>query len=400
MISLKVFLVLAAERLLRALWLFPLRKNQVLFISYGGKQFSDNPKALYLKYLEHQDGKRLVWAADSPKTEEAMRILGLETVRVGTFRYLRTFCQSGTVITNCHVFTYLPVRRNQVIINTWHGMGPMKKVGFDDPASTAYDRAFFRIQNRKYAAFLSGCTFTTDVMYRRSFDYHGTVLEWGLPRNAMLFQDPKEVRMKVMQALHIPPDADPYLLLYAPTYRGHSPDAPFLPEEQRLDPGTLSKALEKANGRPCVCLFRGHHMMLKTKTAAGCVDAGAYPDIQDLLCAADALITDFSSCMTDMAVARKPIVLYVPDAETYLRERGMYWPLERLPFPLCRTQDQVVSAFADMDAADYARRLDAYLDAIGLAEGPDSAELVYRYLEKGGPFPPDAVIGRRRRIGV
>ena len=394
MIFIKALLLYAAEHLLRLFWLLPLKKDQVLFISYGGKQFSDSPKALYDLY--QAEGKcRLLWAADSEREEKAMRAKGLETVRTGSFRYLRAFCQSGTVITNCHVATYLPVRKKQTVINTWHGMGPLKKVGLDAPSSTAYDRIFFRVQNRKYKAFLSGCAYSTDVMIRRSFDYHGTVLEWGLPRNAALFGDSGGIRLQVMRGLGIPEENDPYLILYAPTYR----ESQSAQGRNALDLAALVKDVSQRLQRPCVCLFRGHHMT-RADLPAGCVDAGGWQDMQDLLCAADALVTDYSSCMTDMAITRKPVVLYVPDEDDYMHERGMYWPMRRLPFPLCRTQEEVVKALTEADGPAYQQALDKYFDAIGLAEGPDSAERVYQYLQKNAPFPRDAVIGRKRQVGA
>ena len=68
--------------------------------------------------------------------------------------------------------------------------------------------------------------------------------------------------------------------------------------------------------------------------------------------------------------------------------------------PLCRTQEEVVKALTEADGPAYQKALDQYFDAIGLAEGPDSAERVYQYLQKNAPFPRDAVIGRKRRVGA
>ena len=49
-----------------------------------------------------------------------------------------------------------------------------------------------------------------------------------------------------------------------------------------------------------------------------------YSDMQELIVAADILITDYSSCMFDMMLANKRCALYTPDLEEYLeRERGL-----------------------------------------------------------------------------
>ncbi|MBQ8136729.1 MAG: CDP-glycerol glycerophosphotransferase family protein [Clostridia bacterium] len=400
MLRMKAVILFLAERLLRLLWIFPLKPKQVLFLSYGGKQFSDSPKALYECYLRHQSPCRLLWAADSRETEQSMRAQGLETVRAGTLRFLLAFTQSGKVITNCHVATYLPVRKQQIVINTWHGSGPLKTNGFDDPHTTPYDRLFFDIQNRKYSAFLSGCAFNTDVICRHSFDYHGTVLEFGLPRNAVLFTDGQKAREEVLKQYGVSAKDDPFVLLYAPTYRGDLGSGEWLSDADRLDAAWLKRTAEVAFHRPCVCLFRGHHAMAKNASDSGFIDVSAHGDMQALLQCANALITDYSSCMTDMALTKKPVFLYTPDQSTYLRERGMYWPPERLPFPLCQTKASLADAMAHFDCAAYEQALNRYFEQIGLAEGADSDERVYAYLEGNGPFPMDTVIGRTRRAAV
>lgn len=400
MLRLKAMILFLAEHVLRLLWVFPLKTGQVLFISYGGKQFSDSPKALYETYLRSHSPCRLLWAADSRETEQKMRARGLETVRTGTLRFLLAFTGSGKVITNCHVATYLPVRKRQIVINTWHGSGPLKTNGFDDARTTPYDRLFFDFQNPKYTAFLSGCAFNTDVICRHSFDYHGTVLEFGLPRNAVLYTDGQQARKDVLKCYSIPEEKDPFVILYAPTYRGDVGGGEWLADADKLDANRLKSAAEAAFHRPCVCLFRGHHAMAKADADDGFIDASGYEDMQALLLCADLLITDYSSCMTDMALTRKPVFLYAPDRSTYLRQRGMYWPPERLPFPLFQSQAALEDAMAHFDRPAYERALESYFAAIGLAEGADSAERVYAYIEGKNPFPKDAVIGRTRRTAV
>lgn len=45
-------------------------------------------------------------------------------------------------------------------------------------------------------------------------------------------------------------------------------------------------------------------------------------DVQELLIAADFLISDYSSIITDFALLNKPILIYCPDLEDYLSDRG------------------------------------------------------------------------------
>lgn len=66
---------------------------------------------------------------------------------------------------------------------------------------------------------------------------------------------------------------------------------------------------------------------MKLNNIEGCISATAYPDMQDLLCAADFLITDYSSCMHDFSLMKKPVFLYVPDYIEYMKERGFYYDI-------------------------------------------------------------------------
>lgn len=63
------------------------------------------------------------------------------------------------------------------------------------------------------------------------------------------------------------------------------------------------------------------------------VKADAYPDIQELLAAAQVVITDYSSCIFDFLLTVRPGFLFVPDLEHYDQERGFYYKLEETPFP-------------------------------------------------------------------
>ncbi len=79
------------------------------------------------------------------------------------------------------------------------------------------------------------------------------------------------------------------------------------------------------------------------------IDVTGFPDTSQLLLAADALITDYSSVMFDFSVTGKPMYFLVPDIEHYRGElRGFYFDLAaHAPGPVVRTQDELVEALRD-----------------------------------------------------
>src|SRR5690606_15628908 len=70
-----------------------------------------------------------------------------------------------------------------------------------------------------------------------------------------------------------------------------------------------------------------------------------HPDVNDVLLAADLLVTDYSSVMFDAAVARVPMAFFVPDLAAYRdRERGFTLDFEATaPGPLLTTRERLVA---------------------------------------------------------
>lgn len=71
-----------------------------------------------------------------------------------------------------------------------------------------------------------------------------------------------------------------------------------------------------------------------------------YPDLEVLYRVADALITDYSSCIVDFLLTGRPVVSFAYDYDRYVNEeRGMFYDLEKvIPGPVCRDFEQLRGA--------------------------------------------------------
>jgi CDP-ribitol ribitolphosphotransferase len=77
------------------------------------------------------------------------------------------------------------------------------------------------------------------------------------------------------------------------------------------------------------------------------IDVSDWPDINQLLLAADMLVTDYSSSIFEYALLGRPIVHYVPDIAAYEAERGFYIDLASgLPGPAFTTTTPLASHIA------------------------------------------------------
>ena len=105
-----------------------------------------------------------------------------------------------------------------------------------------------------------------------------------------------------------------------------------------------------------------------------------YPDMQELLATADVLITDYSSCMGDMCLMNKPVFLYTPDLADYIGERGFYWDIFSLPFPVAKNEKELIHNILEFDIDLYRRNVVKYLRRLVSYEKPDSDIFFANYL--------------------
>ena len=83
-------------------------------------------------------------------------------------------------------------------------------------------------------------------------------------------------------------------------------------------------------------LYRGHYFNPVSIHNNGSIDVSTYPDMQQLLCVIDVLITDYSSSIWDFSFTDKPAFLFVPDLEAYINDRDFYVPIDQWPYNYAR----------------------------------------------------------------
>ena len=102
--------------------------------------------------------------------------------------------------------------------------------------------------------------------------------------------------------------------------------------------------------------------------------------MQDLLCAADVMITDFSSVSTEFAVQRKPCFLYAPDYNSY--DRGLYLIPNQMPFMFSETEEQLLSNIRNFDGKKYSMAVDKYWKLLGIKENGTACQAVFNEINK------------------
>ena len=368
---------LVMRELLKILWVFPVNKRKILFESFNGASYSCNPKYLS-EYLElHCPGEyELIWSLSHPESfPELSERPGVHVVRKRSLRWYYDYLTAGVHITNfSNKLIFFPKRKNQFFINTWHGGGAYKRIGILGGQVEKEDR-FQRWRQLAQAGlfdlFLSSCSAFTDTNIRSAHGYAGNVLNSGIPRND-LFLYAERVRLcseKVRSRLGV----SGLLILYAPTYRGKFHHAAELPPPPFIE---IADGARNRYGCEPTILMRTHYAdPCRFKATAGAesglniLDISDYPDMQELLCAADILITDYSSSIWDYAQLGRPCLLYVPDLEEYqTKDSGFFTPIEEWPGIICRDRTELYTALCRLDEKACQEKAEKHLKKLGSYE--------------------------------
>lgn len=363
------------------------RKGRVMCWAYNFKQYGCNPRYLTEYLLENNPEFEICWVF-----RRKVDISGIDKrIKCVRFRSLEYYLLVNTAeffITNSRTDPYRIYwhkRPGQKYLMLWHGGVALKKIEKDAEEKLGYSYVRkAKIDSKVCDLMISGCRFQTRLL-RDAFWYEGEILEKGIPRSDIFFDTErhKEIDKEVRETYAIP-ESDK-IVLYAPTFRRDRSTAPYEINWDKVIP-ELHKAL---NTERVTVLVRLHPNLIgKVDTSTlvsydNVMDATLYHDMQGLLCICDMLITDYSSSMFDIAMIKRPCILYATDVEKY--DRGYYFKFDELPFPLSRNEKELLETIRNFDKEEYDHNLTEFFDRhIGLFENGTSSKALSEWMTNPG----------------
>lgn len=345
---------------------------KLVLSNFHGRGFGCNLKYIALNLLEKNIELDIVWAigrGDIAATDKFPT--GIRTVAYGSLEYYRELATARVWIDNEHKNLLSCKREGQFYIQTWHGVGPLKKIEHD---SGKLPSSYLEMADRDMEMVdlcVSASRFNTE-QFRRAFRYKGEILECGYPRNDIFFDNSFD-RESVLRGLGIPVNA--CVLLYAPTFRDMDTS-----DEEKLDLSTAAQAMARRWQKEVIVLVRNHPDRAG-ELLPGCsdvkhIDVSTYGDVQELLKISDVLITDYSSIMWDFSLQRKPVFLFHPDNEKYDVERGFYLSFAELPYFEAASNQEMSDLIGTFDEKAYIERVNIFLARYGSYDGGRAAEMV------------------------
>lgn len=361
-----------------------IENNKIIFKAFNGKGYMDHGKYICEEILRRGYEWDLVWLVNDLSTEVPKGVRKVSNKDLDAMIY--ELATAKVWINDMLFGDYIRKRKGQIYINTKHGTSlTLKKYGFDSPMFVKDKRIEKRWNyNSKITDMvITGSDFDT-ATYRSGFHYEGPVLQVGSPRADILFK-PQSYADIVKKNLEISKETN--VILYAPTFRAKKDgdEILYLPPSKYPDFEKLCENLENKTGRKWCVLVKQHPMckMEETMCSADVLDISAYGDSQEVLCATDILITDYSSIMFDAAFVFKPVFLFVYDSDEYLKnERELWIGLEDLPFPAARNNDEFQQLIDDFNVDLYENKVKSFLDNYGVKEIGNASKKVVDYIEK------------------
>ncbi|MDO4623543.1 MAG: CDP-glycerol glycerophosphotransferase family protein [Eubacteriales bacterium] len=177
------------------------------------------------------------------------------------------------------------------------------------------------------------------------------VLPTGMPRMDS-YLDPEYREKKTAELYEAYPECkDRKVILFAPTFRGNDKSEAHYPYEI-IDFDKLYQLCVEKNA---VVIFKFHpwiaeQVPIKEEHKDRFLNLGDYPFINDLFYISDVLITDYSSCVFEYSLMRRPCLFFAYDEMQYAYTRGFHRDYaSSTPGKICRTFDQLLDALENDD---------------------------------------------------
>lgn len=372
-----------------------LANNRVMFFTNQGS-YACNPRAIHAALVEKlgRVGRLgqydLVWSY-LEKSMANKKIPNCRMVVRHSLGHVRAMASAKIIITNGEGFLVRRTRKNagQIVLNTWHGSLGFKRFGPESVKTQSVEQ-LCRLSETYVDVNISNSTFEDDV-FRSTYWPNTEIWKFGHARNDILVLNDEDKRRALKENLLIEQLQYEFnmsqdcgieeqlqnikICLYAPTFR----DSEAM-DSYNIHYGLLIEALQRRFGGKWLVFTRLHPRLTKKKKAMKLADNDTifdlahYPDIQDLMLVADAMITDYSSCILDYMLTRRPGFIFATDIEQYNTERGFYYSLYDTPFPVAVSNVELLRNIENFEEPRYVEAVNAFLEEKGCMDDGHAAE--------------------------
>ncbi len=364
----------------------PIQKNKIVFANFRGSGYGCNPKYIAEEIIKRRLKYDLVWLINNNVDVKDMP-KEIRLVKFSNKKALKELATAKIWVDNNrkaqHYKKGLRKKQGQIYIQTWHGSLGIKKIDADVKKFNTTKHIDWlenaKRETRDMDFFITNSNFEKDTVAKALWFYNETK-NYGHPRNDIFFKDSKNVIEKVKEYYNL--ESSQKIFLYVPTFRDDWDLSWYT-----INYASIRKAISSKFGGDWVLMVRLHPNIAKkinfiSKDNLDIIDATYYPDIQELLVSADIAMTDYSSCIFDFMLSRKPGFIYATDIKKYNTSRGFYFPLESTPFPVAVNNNELIENIENFDNEKYRREVEKFLEEKGCIEDGHASERVVDLIEE------------------
>lgn len=392
-------------------WIFkvnsqkPIDEKLVVFADFRDRAMPDNFIGIW--ELCQKNGYKCI--------EHSGRIFGKECPPkkryVTKFRYrcefMRLYARAKAVfMVEAFDFAYVvDPRPGTQLIQLWHACGLMKTMGYAAPAKSwglsDKDRQMY-LMHHNYTLVCASSEFVRYGYHKAFPSKFENIKAIGCPRTDIYFDEKFKLNARARMLQLFPKIGDRKIILYAPTFRGKSIPQSYI--KKMIDYNKFNEALSDKYA----FVIKLHPQLVKGKLAESdrLANWGFLFDATDVvspevaLCAADILITDYSSIMFEYMLLERPIISYIYDINDYAGGRGFFKKYDSLaPGPYIINQTSLLYAILTVDDWFDVERMRMYKERFMSGCDGNSTERIYNYVfdeefrrkydEQTLPYSPD-----------
>ncbi|WP_090549329.1 CDP-glycerol glycerophosphotransferase family protein [Pseudobutyrivibrio sp. OR37] len=366
---------------------FPIQKNKiVLWTLEGNGGYSCNPRYIAEEILKRnakgETDYDLVWITKKPSLSFPD---GIKVVKDTIWNRAFQMTTARVWIGNTRTFLGTRKRKGTTYIQTWHGSISLKPIGKcrgNKLSEIAY--LVSKTDSDLIDIAISGSKWCTN-MWPKGLIYDGDIKEIGTPRFDILINSVKEKHQLIRERYEVPNNAK--IAIYAPTFRGGSQALNRSVNEKKvsLDFDRVIDAFEKRFGGEWYLFLRLHPQLADSvkkmniaNTNSKIIDVTQADDMNELMAATDAIITDYSTVIFEGFLTGQPGFIYADDLEEYVDDRGnLMFSLDEIPFSYAKSTDELVENILSFDDLKYREESTNFRYRCGIvADGKASKRVV------------------------
>ena len=326
--------------------LLPVKKDKIVFLSYYGESYSDNPKYICDELLKRKTNLDIVWILD----EKADAPYEIRKVPYGSVKSLMEMASAKVWVTNLRIFPQPKKKKNQFYLQTWHGSYAVKLIeGQAEENLTPYYVKSAKNDGKISDAIIAGDSAMLECM-QNSFwlSDKNEILTIGNPKNDPFYDEEykKVISSQIRSKYNIADNT--VVILFMPTFRL---DNTF--EYLTLDYERIIEAFEEKYNKEAVILVRLHPNVYNAEfslpTNKKIINVTDYPEGFELMIAADYMISDFSGVMANFALLKKCVFIFAPDYDRYVERRGLNKTYFDMPVEVARSNEALIDIIRNFD---------------------------------------------------